>query len=58
MKYYCPNPKCLSNDTEPYLLHVAPEALLDEKNLATMFCPFCQGALIEKAPGIPMSSKA
>ena len=49
MKYYCNNPKCPSNDTEPYSLNIASEAVLDEKNLATMFCPLCHGPLNEKA---------
>ena len=46
VKYTCENEKCSYRKERGYELVVTPESILDEKNVATFFCPHCHQKLI------------
>lgn len=41
VKYICENKMCRHREDGAYALIVPPESILDEKNVATFFCPHC-----------------
>jgi hypothetical protein len=45
VKYICENKKCGYQADRAYELAVPPESILDEKNIATFFCPHCNQKL-------------
>ena len=44
-QYCCSRDECHTPDGKPYLLEIKQETLMDEKNVADMFCPICQAPL-------------
>ncbi len=48
IKYYCNNFKCQEALKKPYVLTLKLETVMDEKNIAKMFCPHCRSELTEK----------
>lgn len=44
--YYCPNKVCIGDDGKPYSQVFASESYMDDKNIATMFCPRCQQRMV------------
>lgn len=54
-KYYCPNPGCKGEDGDRYIKSMSMEIIMDEKNLAQMYCPHCKGHLLplDEAPKEP-----
>ncbi len=44
-QYCCSRDECHTADGKPYLLEIQQETLMDEKNVAEMFCPICQAPL-------------
>jgi hypothetical protein len=47
MKYYCPKKTCSLEGDKPFILKISIEACMDEKNVATVFCPYCESKMIE-----------
>lgn len=45
IKYYCRNKKCDNLQKKPYILKLDKELVMDEKNIAQMFCPHCKTEL-------------
>jgi uncharacterized protein YbaR (Trm112 family) len=50
IEYRCPNTHCRNESTRPYAVQIRSEAVMDEKNVATLFCPRCKGRLV-RSPG-------
>ncbi|MCG8643558.1 MAG: hypothetical protein MI862_27775 [Desulfobacterales bacterium] len=49
IKYYCRNDKCRRAIVkEPYVYTLRVEKIMDEKNIAHMFCPHCKAELNPK----------
>ncbi len=49
IKYYCRNDKCRQAIIkEPYVYTLRVEKIMDEKNIAHMFCPHCKAELNSK----------
>lgn len=48
VKYYCNNCKCHEMLKRPYVLSLKLETIMDEKNIAQMFCPHCKSELKAK----------
>ena len=45
VKYICDNKHCRYGSDHPYELVVSKESIMDEKNIATFFCPHCNEKL-------------
>ncbi len=45
-KYCCNNPECRENEKEAYVMVLNQESVMDEQNLAQMFCPRCKSRLV------------
>lgn len=45
VKYICENQTCSDRNDHVYELTVPAESILDEKNIATFFCPHCNQRL-------------
>jgi len=41
VKYTCDNKRCRYRKERAYELIVPPESIMDDKNIATFFCPHC-----------------
>jgi hypothetical protein len=52
MDFYCPEEKCPSTGRDRYVLSLPDEACMDERNLATVFCPHCGKSLVRKDTGV------
>lgn len=48
IKYYCDNCQCHEVLKNPYVLTLKLETIMDEKNIAQMFCPHCKSELKAK----------
>ena len=48
MDFYCPEKDCPSAGVEPYVLRLPDEVYMDERNLATVFCPHCGKSLLPR----------
>jgi hypothetical protein len=49
IKYYCNNRLCGESQKKTYVLKIKKELVMDDNNMAQMFCPHCKTALsIEK----------
>jgi hypothetical protein len=49
-QYCCSRDDCHTADGKPYRLEIRQETLMDEKNIAEMFCPICHGPLTKCSP--------
>lgn len=45
IKYYCQNKKCKTVEKNSHVLTLKLDDVMDEKNLAQMFCPHCKTEL-------------
>jgi hypothetical protein len=45
--YYCPNNGCKGDDGKPYTQAFVSESYMDDKNIATMFCPRCHQRMVK-----------
>ena len=45
VKYICENKTCSYRKKKAYELVVSTESIMDEKNIATFFCPHCSQKL-------------
>jgi len=43
--YICENKSCTHVDKEPFSMKLKMDAVMDEKNIADMFCPHCKRSL-------------
>lgn len=46
-RYCCNNPECTGGEKETYVMTLNQESVMDEQNLAEMFCPRCKSRLVE-----------
>ncbi len=44
--YFCKNEQCQNPDIEPFMKKLNFEAVMDDKNIAVMFCPYCKQSLV------------
>jgi hypothetical protein len=45
VKYCCTNPDCKNEDNSAVVKALEQESIMDDKNLAQMFCPKCKSRL-------------
>ncbi len=45
IRYYCDNHDCSHEGSKPFVLEFQSEGVMDEKNVATFFCPHCKSRL-------------
>lgn len=45
-KFCCTNPHCHKEDKSGIVITLDQESIMDEKNLAQMFCPRCKSRLV------------
>lgn len=45
IEYYCQNEKCKVARKKSYVLKLRLDDVMDEKNIAQMFCPHCKAEL-------------
>lgn len=45
-KFCCTNPECDKEDKEGIVMTLDQESIMDEKNMAQMFCPICKSRLV------------
>ena len=45
-KYCCTNPDCCGKDKEKFKMTLTLEGIMDEQNVAQMFCPHCKEPLV------------
>ena len=46
IKFQCQNEKCQNPENQPYVKIVEVDAIMDEKNMAALYCPHCKEELI------------
>jgi hypothetical protein len=46
IKFKCTNSSCCNSNTKEHQLVLPVEVVMDEKNMAVMFCPKCKRKLI------------
>jgi hypothetical protein len=51
VKYKCENKMCDYHKERAYELIVSSESIMDEKNIATLFCPHCATKLTCEGEG-------
>ena len=49
IKLSCKNKNCNFSGTEDYVVCLPSEAVMDENNIATVFCPHCNRELCKPA---------
>jgi hypothetical protein len=49
IKFHCRNDEHCSAETKPFTIEISAEAVMDENNMASVFCPHCNRTL--KATG-------
>jgi hypothetical protein len=54
--YCCSHDATHTAEGKPYLLEIKQETLMDEKNVADMFCPICHAPLTKCTPSEDASS--
>ena len=47
IKFRCENENCQSPEAQPYVKILEVDAIMDEKNMATLYCPYCKQALVK-----------
>jgi competence CoiA-like predicted nuclease len=45
-KYCCTNPECTKEKKEVFVKVLNQESVMDDKNVAQMFCPKCKSRLV------------
>jgi len=45
-RFCCTNPKCAKEDKTGIVMTLNDESIMDDKNLAQMFCPICKSRLV------------
>ncbi len=45
VEYVCHNPSCQCASSQPYVVKIPRETLMDEQNMATVYCPCCKAIL-------------
>ncbi len=45
-KYCCSNPECKNDENQGYVKVLNQESVMDEQNIAQMFCPRCKSRLV------------
>ena len=47
LKFYCDNKDCTKKYSKQYEYEILIEAVMDENNIANIFCPRCKRPLIQ-----------
>lgn len=55
-EFYCPNPQCTDKEEGTYVKVLNQESVMDEQNLAQMFCPRCKTRLETSNEETPAAS--
>jgi hypothetical protein len=50
IKYYCQNSQCKTAQKKTYVLKLNLDDVMDEKNIAQMYCPHCKTELKKDRP--------
>ena len=50
IQYHCRNENCRPDDGKPFVLTISIDDIMDEKNLAQMYCPHCTFELEPEKP--------
>jgi len=50
IKYYCQNSQCKTAQKKTYVLKLNLDDVMDEKNIAQMYCPYCKTELKKERP--------
>lgn len=50
IKYYCQNSQCKTVQKKTYVLKLNLDDVMDEKNIAQMYCPHCKTELKKELP--------
>ncbi len=50
IKYTCINPECKPDGDDPFVLTLNLDNVMDEKNIAQMYCPHCKSELKPMEP--------
>ena len=45
-KFICTDKACIKKHKEPYIKVIEVEGIMDEQNIAQMYCPRCKSPLI------------
>ena len=45
LEFFCDNKDCVKVESKPYEHEILIEAVMDEKNIAHIFCPRCKRVL-------------
>ena len=45
---YCANKRCSYSGSEPYHIRIPIEAIMDENNVATSYCPYCHDQMVSE----------
>ena len=45
IKFACKNTDCKNEDSDDYVMCIPSEAVMDENNMAAVFCPHCNQKL-------------
>lgn len=48
LRFFCKNEKCTYSEPEPFEIKLNMDAVMDEKNIADLFCPHCEEPLTRK----------
>jgi hypothetical protein len=57
IQYVCSDKACCEQTETPFMVEFPPEALLDEKNIATLFCSRCSKKMIQAEPRLNHNNK-
>ena len=55
IKFRCENENCPSPESESYVKVLEVDAIMDEKNMATLYCPYCKKALVKDSKDTEMA---
>ena len=55
-KFYCSKKECAKKESETYILELPEEAVMDDSNVAHIFCPRCKSVLTRINPDSPVHS--
>jgi hypothetical protein len=47
LKFYCDNKDCAKKNSKQYEYEILIEAVMDENNIANIFCPRCKRSLTQ-----------
>jgi len=52
IRFCCESETCRTANGKPYQIAIQSEAIMDDNNLASLFCPHCRGPLVRCRPNV------